>query len=71
MLDVTVTSARELSHHALRGLKDVLKNTNVECVTQIDPEVIGGARIQAGDYMIDDTLKARLTRLTQHLYGNR
>ena len=71
VLDVTLTSARELSHHALKGLKDALSEHNVECKMQIDPEVIGGAKIQAGDYMIDDTLKARLTRLTQHLYGNR
>lgn len=71
VLDVTVTSASELSNHALKGLKDALSAHNIECKTQIEPVVIGGARIQAGDYMIDDTLKARLTRLTQHLYGNR
>ena len=67
VLDVTVTSARELSHHGLKLLKDALKDTNVECVAQIDPEVIGGAKIQVGDYMIDDTLKARLRRLKNQL----
>ncbi|MDO8505586.1 MAG: ATP synthase F1 subunit delta [bacterium] len=71
VLDVSITSARELSHHALKVVKDALSEYNVECRTQIKPEVIGGARIRAGDYMIDDTLQARLTRLTQHLYGNR
>ncbi len=71
VLDVTIIGARELSHHTLKVLKDALSEHDVECKAQIDPSVIGGARIQAGDYMIDDTLRARLTRLTQHLYGNR
>ena len=70
VLDVTVTSARELSHHALKLLKAALKDANVECVTQIDPAVLGGARIQVGDYMIDDTLKARLQMLKHKLVSS-
>ena len=67
VLDVSVTSARELSRHALKALKDALSEHDVECKAQIEPSVIGGARIQVGDYMIDDTLKARLTRLRYKL----
>lgn len=67
VLDVEITSARELSHHTIKNLKSALKDHNVECVAYIDEGVLGGARIRAGDYMIDDTLKARLQMLKQFL----
>ena len=69
MLDVTITSARELSNHAIKQLKEVLKGYNVECESLVDPSVFGGARIRVGDYMIDDTLTARLTQLKKKIYG--
>ena len=67
--DATVISARELPARALKQLREALKDQNVECQSQIDPEVLGGARIRVGDYMIDDTLKARLAQLKKAMYG--
>ena len=67
VVDAQVVSARELSSHNVKELKSVFKDYNVECKSYVDPGVLGGARIQVGDYMIDDTLKARLQELKRKM----
>lgn len=70
VIDVKVTTAREISKAVAATLRSPHGGLKTAATFTIDSSVLGGARIQVGDYMIDDTLKSRLTRLTQHLYGN-
>ena len=58
--DVEVVTARKISEKMLKG-----DNLNVKM--KVDPGVIGGASIKVGDYLVDDTIKARLTKLKQLL----
>lgn len=67
VIDVEIVSARELSAPNMKALKSVLKEYHVECATRVDEAVLGGARIKVGDYMIDDTLKARLQELKRKM----
>ena len=79
VLDVTITTARGVSRNVLHEIeKNVAqtfrsevrsKDLSYEIRENIDPAVLGGARIRAGDYMIDDTLKARIMKLKQSLYA--
>ena len=91
VLDVTVTTAREVSKNIVHKIeqnvaqtfrsevrsKDLSyeirearsKDLSYEIRENIDPDVLGGARIRVGDYMLDDTLKARIMKLKQSLYA--
>jgi F-type H+-transporting ATPase subunit delta len=69
-VDVTVTSASALSSEqqaeVAKALQDRL-GRDVRIVTEIDESLIGGAVIQAGDIVIDGSLRARLEGLTNAL----
>ena len=58
--DVEIITARKISEKVFQG-----DNLNVQM--KIEPRVIGGACIKAGDYLVDNTLKSRLTKLKQVL----
>ena len=69
-LDVSVTSAYEVSEDDQQRLSDalsgkLLRDINVE--TDVDQSLIGGVLIRAEDTVIDDTVRGRLTRLAQAL----
>ena len=69
-LDVSVTSAYEVSEDDQQRLSDALsgklqRDINVE--TDVDESLIGGVLIRAEDTVIDDTVRGRLTRLAQAL----
>ena len=69
-LDVSVTSAYEVSEDDRQRLSDALsgklqRDINVE--TDVDESLIGGVLIRAEDTVIDDTVRGRLTRLAQAL----
>lgn len=67
VVDVEVVSAGEPSSKIKHEIEKLSVRTNVRY--RIDSAQLGGARIKVGDYMIDDTLKARLAKLKQTMYG--
>ena len=69
-VDVTVTSATPLSAEQQAEISTALKERlgrEVRIETAIDENLIGGAVIQAGDIVIDGSLRARLEGLTTAL----
>ncbi|MEO1034366.1 MAG: F0F1 ATP synthase subunit delta [Pseudomonadota bacterium] len=69
-VDATVTSAVELSEDSLAKIRDALAKRlgqHVSLSTAIDPDLIGGAVISAGDFVIDGSVKTRLARLANAL----
>jgi F-type H+-transporting ATPase subunit delta len=65
-----VTSASELPVGELDSLKAALRKRfgrDVEVETAVDPSLIGGAVIDAGDVVIDGSLKGKLERLQSAL----
>lgn len=70
VVKATVTSAAELPAGELETLKAALKRRfgrEVELDTEVDPSLIGGAVIDAGDVVIDGSLKGKLARLESAL----
>jgi F-type H+-transporting ATPase subunit delta len=66
VVKATVTSAQPLEKVEVELLKLSLKRrfgTEVELTTAIDPALIGGAVIDAGDVVIDGSLRTKLARL--------
>jgi F-type H+-transporting ATPase subunit delta len=69
-VDVVVTSAVPLSDAQKAKLADSLKtrlHRDVRITTALDPALLGGAVIRAGDLVIDGSIKGRLQRLTSDL----
>jgi len=69
-LHVTVRSATALDEAYQKRLKEALgkrygKTIEMRCV--LDEHMIGGALIQAGDEVIDGSLRGKLSRMTQAL----
>ena len=69
-LHVTVRSATALDEDYQQRLKEALgkrydKRIELSCV--VDEHMIGGALIQAGDEVIDGSLRGKLSRMTQAL----
>src|SRR5690606_34401579 len=65
-----VTSAAELSPAELEGLVAGLRRRfgrEVQVETAVDPELIGGAVIDAGDTVIDGSLRGKLQRMRNAL----
>ena len=65
-----VTSAQALEPVELEALRISLRKRlgrEVEVATAIDPALIGGAIIDAGDTVIDGSVRGRLERLAQSL----
>ncbi|MCW4454475.1 F0F1 ATP synthase subunit delta [Flavobacterium sp. MXW15] len=70
VVKATVTSAAELSASELDNLKAALRKRfgrEVEVRTAVDASLIGGAVIDAGDVVIDGSLKGKLSRLQNAL----
>ncbi len=63
---MTLTSATPLSQ---KNIDDILKSTNIvkttsfDLKTIIDPEILGGYILRVGDYQIDASVKAKLTKV--------
>ena len=69
-VDVTVTSAAPMNAEQQATIVGALQERlgcNVNLSTEIDENLIGGAVIRAGDVVIDGSLRARLTSLTNAL----
>jgi F-type H+-transporting ATPase subunit delta len=70
VLRVVVRSAVAIDAAQTESLKTALKrrfNREIELATEIDPAVIGGAVIDAGETVIDGSVRGRLERLSQAL----
>ncbi|HZO23327.1 MAG TPA: F0F1 ATP synthase subunit delta [Steroidobacteraceae bacterium] len=70
VVDVTVTSAAPLVNGQLEALSTALqrrlkRQIRVQC--HVDPALIGGAVLRAGDLVIDGSLRARLERIAYEL----
>lgn len=66
VLRVTVRTATSLDAAAGERLREALKRRfgrEIEMTSQVDPAVIGGAVIDAGDVVIDGSVRGQLTRL--------
>lgn len=69
-IDVDVVSAMELSPQQLTQLGDALKKRlqrEVRLNTKLDPNLIGGVLVQAGDFVIDGSIRGQLRKLNQEL----
>ena len=69
-IDVEVTSAVELNAAQADKLKQALSKRlkrQVRMQTSVDPALVGGAVVRAGDLVIDGSLKGRLERLATEL----
>ena len=65
-----VTSATSLGDADLQSIRDGLRRRfgqDVEIETALDPSLIGGAVIAAGDVVIDGSIKGKLARLQSAL----
>ena len=69
-IDVTVTSAVALNDSQQAEIVQALQSRfsrDVNLTTEIDPNLIGGAVIRAGDVVIDGSLRSRLEGLANAL----
>ena len=66
-VEALVTSAKALTETEEKSISEALKKRlgrDVKIKVSIDETLLGGAIIQAGDLVIDGTLKGRLSKLT-------
>ena len=69
-VDVEVTTAFELKPAQEQKLSDALKaklGREIRITSSIDPELIGGFRLSAGDMVIDGSVSGQLSRLAHEL----
>jgi len=69
-IEVFVVSAYELDDKQQNKLAGALKkrlNREISITTQVDPKLIGGVILRAGDTVIDGSLRGRLNRLSEAL----
>ena len=70
VLDVEIASAVALSEAQMEGYAEALQrrfSQEVNVTTAVDPGLVGGAVIRAGDTVIDGSVRGRLTRLIEAL----
>ncbi len=67
-VQLTVASALDAHYRDdLRRRLEAATGRNIQIHETVDPSVIGGARLRAGDNVIDHTLSSRLRQLRKHL----
>lgn len=72
LMVVSVTSAVELSEAQRTRLASILKNAyghDIQVNVAIDPEVLGGIKIQVGSEVVDGTVVSRLADARRRLVG--
>ena len=68
--EVQIVSALPLDTHVEKALAENLKtilSSDVSLQTKIDPNLIGGVLVRAGDTVIDASVKGRLNKLVENL----
>lgn len=71
-IDVRVVTAMPLSDEQSSKLTDALTrrlSRTVRLKTEIDPDLIGGAVIRAGDFVVDGSLRGQIERLNNTMAG--
>jgi F-type H+-transporting ATPase subunit delta len=71
-VDVTVTSAQPLTAEQSAKLSAALTkrlNRTVRLHAEVDPKLIGGAVVRAGDFVVDGSLRGRVERLGIQVAG--
>ena len=71
-VDVTVTSALPLTDEQGEKLRAALAKRlgrTVRLQAQVDPALIGGAVVRAGDFVVDGSLRGRVERLANTMAG--
>ncbi|MCE9681747.1 F0F1 ATP synthase subunit delta [Halomonas alkalisoli] len=69
-IDVTVVTAYALDDKQQNKLAGALKkrlNREISITTQVDPKLLGGVVLRAGDTVIDGSVRGRLNRLSEAL----
>jgi F-type H+-transporting ATPase subunit delta len=69
-IDVDVTSASELSEQQQSAMSEALEKRlarKVKLICSVDPELVAGVVIKAGDMVIDGTVNSQLNRLSDAL----
>lgn len=66
-VDVEIVTAKETHKNLAKAVEEQLQKQKCNIETRIDKSVLGGAAVRVGDYLIDDTLKARLLKLKKSL----
>lgn len=72
-LDVEITAAVELTGQQVDSYTRALRqrfDQDVNVSVDIDPGLVGGAIVRAGDTVIDGSVRGRLTRLVESLQRN-
>jgi len=72
-LDVEITAAVELTAQQVDAYTQALRqrfDQDVNVSLDVDPGLVGGAVIRAGDTVIDGSVRGRLTRLVESLQRN-
>ena len=70
VVDVEISAAIELTEAQVDAYAQALKrrfDQEVEVTTVVDPRLLGGAVVRAGDTVIDGSLRGRLARLGETL----
>lgn len=71
-VEVTVTSAMPLTPEQSEKLTQALTarlKRKVQLFSQVDPALIGGAVVKAGDFVVDGSLRGRIERLGNTMAG--
>lgn len=69
-LEVTVSSAYALQPEQEKQLAEALSKKlgrEIQITSELDPELIGGVKIRAGDMVIDGSVAGQLTKLANEL----
>ena len=71
-VDVTVTSALPLTAEQSAKLVEALKKRlgrTIRLHAEVDPALVGGAVVRAGDFVVDGSLRGRIERLGNIMAG--
>ena len=66
VVEATITAASPISEESLDSIRSALEsklNQTVNLMTRTDESLIGGAKIQIGDNMIDASVRSQLDEL--------
>lgn len=63
VMEVTATSAFTLNDSVRRAIKSLLGNEKLIINEVVDPDVLGGVRLETSEQLLDLTVRNRLTRL--------
>ena len=70
VVDVSVTSAAAISEAEQKQIADALTarlGRDINMTTAVDADLIGGAIIRAGDFVIDGSVRSQLSKLATTL----